>query len=463
MSNIDIYIYHTNDLHSQLEQWPKIAGYLKGKKRAHQQNAEDVLIFDIGDHADRSHPLTEATNGKAIVSLLNEAGYDSVTIGNNEGITFSKQQLNCLYENADFHVLLANLTEEDGNTPIWAKEYQLFKLETGVTVAAIGVTAPFYPFYLKLGWKVSNPFNLLPSLLEKVRKEADIIVLLSHLGWHYDEEIATKFPDINIILGAHTHHLFIEGKRVNNTAIAQTGKFGQYIGQVRITYNQERKEVQAVDIGVIEANTLEPSRETQELLLNLTKEKDMLMAEPIAFLEKELEVHWFSPSEAISFVAEALRDWCKTEISMVNAGILLDKIQSGTITKGEIHRICPHPINPCIVTISGKQLQATIELACTEERKTLELKGLGFRGKVLGTMIYSGIDVQVTKTESNVEAVTAITVLGEPLQSEKEYRLATLDMFTFGKLYPDLAAAKEKEYFMPELLRDVMVWKLQKI
>ena len=49
-----------------------------------------LSYFDIGDYVDRSHPFTEGTIGKGNTQLLNEAGYDAVTIGNNEGITMSK-------------------------------------------------------------------------------------------------------------------------------------------------------------------------------------------------------------------------------------------------------------------------------------------------------------------------------------------------------------------------------------
>ena len=41
------------------------------------------FLFDIGDNVDRSHPFTEGTKGKGNIQLLNEAGYDAVTIGNN--------------------------------------------------------------------------------------------------------------------------------------------------------------------------------------------------------------------------------------------------------------------------------------------------------------------------------------------------------------------------------------------
>ncbi|MFP3472365.1 hypothetical protein R0J90_20130, partial [Micrococcus sp. SIMBA_144] len=65
-------------------------------------DGESVYVFDIGDHVDRWHPLSEATLGLGNVELLNEAGYDAVTIGNNEGITLDYDDLNNLYKEAEF-------------------------------------------------------------------------------------------------------------------------------------------------------------------------------------------------------------------------------------------------------------------------------------------------------------------------------------------------------------------------
>ena len=58
------------------------------------------------------------------VELLNEAEIDYATIGNNEGVTFSKQQLEQLYAHAQFPVLLANLFEPNGQLPSWARKYR---------------------------------------------------------------------------------------------------------------------------------------------------------------------------------------------------------------------------------------------------------------------------------------------------------------------------------------------------
>src|SRR5690606_35495094 len=119
-----IHIYHTNDMHSHFSNWPRIKNLSSERKRWHEEEGDICLILDIGDHVDRSHPYTEGTAGKGNVELLNDAEYDAVTIGNNVGITLSKEELDDLYVQADFDVVVANLYKPNGERPEWAKPYR---------------------------------------------------------------------------------------------------------------------------------------------------------------------------------------------------------------------------------------------------------------------------------------------------------------------------------------------------
>lgn len=89
-------LYHTNDLHSHFENWPKIVDYIEQKRKEHQSDGEETLVFDLGDHLDRFQFVTEATFGKANVDLLNRLHIDGAAIGNNEGITLPHEELLCL-------------------------------------------------------------------------------------------------------------------------------------------------------------------------------------------------------------------------------------------------------------------------------------------------------------------------------------------------------------------------------
>ncbi|HET7578184.1 MAG TPA: bifunctional UDP-sugar hydrolase/5'-nucleotidase [Bacillales bacterium] len=447
-------IYQTNDIHSHFRHWPQIAAYFKDARHRTELLGEDMLQFDIGDHLDRFHPMTEGTNGQGNVRLLNALDYDAVTIGNNEGITLSNAQLDHLYDEADFSVLVANLFDQSGKRPTGMKPYNLFSLENGLTVAAIGLTVPFVTFYEPLGWQVQNPFELLPDLIAEVREQADVVVLLSHLGYTRDQQIAREIEGIDIILGAHTHHLLKQGVNVKGTTILQAGKFGDYIGEMKVTFDTESGQVVSCEANSVSIGQYREDPDTKVLLDQLMAEGIEELQIPVAELKEPLSVSWFESSKFAELLAEALREWCKADIGMVNAGVLLESLPAGKVTKRDLHRVCPHPINPCKITLTGSELREVIRQSATEEMEKKEIKGLGFRGKVLGTMVYDGVHVEYVDGK-----VRKVRVGAEPLDPKREYEVATLDMYTFGMIFPGFAE-KEKQYFLPEMLRDLLAWKL---
>src|SRR5699024_2664289 len=115
----NIYLYYTNDLHSDFTYWPQVVYYFNKAREKRMQRNEAHFLVDIGDHVDRVHPIAEASMGKANVDLLNEAKYDLVTLGNNEGITLSHHDLFHLYDHANFDVVCSNLYSRTEKEPDW--------------------------------------------------------------------------------------------------------------------------------------------------------------------------------------------------------------------------------------------------------------------------------------------------------------------------------------------------------
>ncbi|MBO9130712.1 bifunctional metallophosphatase/5'-nucleotidase [Bacillus sp. 165] len=455
-----IHLYHTNDLHSHFENWNTVAQYMQEEKNRRQQRGEAVFVLDIGDHVDRFHIISEATSGKGNVQLLNEAGYDFVTIGNNEGITLAKHELTNLYQEAHFDVLVANLFEPDGSRPSWAKPYELRHLDDGITIAFIGVTVQYDIFYSQLGWRIEDPMVILDHVLGEVQDKADIVVLLSHLGRTADEDIAKQFKGIDVIFGAHTHHFFESGMLVQDTLLCCTGKWGQHIGHVKLEVHPKTKCIVSKQARTIATQQLNGYKYDDGTLEVLQRQSEQLMEETVVELKEDLTVDWFAETPFSKMVASSLKEWCGAEIGMVNAGVLLDSLLKGPVTKADIHRICPHPINPCRLLVKGKALREVIIKARKREMEHMELKGFGFRGKVVGKMVFDGVEVIPDTIQGNKKLLEEVYINGEPLELERQYVLGTIDMFTFGYLYPELAVIKEKEYYLPELLRDILKGKL---
>ena len=239
-----IIIYHTNDLHSHFEYWPRIEQEIKKQQIVHKKLKETMLLFDIGDHIDRFHPYTEALLGKGNIRLLNECGYDGITIGNNEGITLPHDDLDTLYDEAKFDCIVANIYHEDGTRPKWAKPYVIYETMNGTKIGVIGVTVNFTSFYKPLKWKVTDPFDELEYWIPIVNKQSDLLIVLSHLGLSEDERMAEQFSDIDIILGAHTHHVLPEGKLINNSLLCCTGKYGMNLGRVDIHFDTNCRKIE---------------------------------------------------------------------------------------------------------------------------------------------------------------------------------------------------------------------------
>ncbi|WP_409251871.1 bifunctional metallophosphatase/5'-nucleotidase [Bacillus sp. SCS-153A] len=447
-----IHIYHTNDLHSHFENWPRIRDFLKKRKEWHQDAKEDVFLFDIGDHVDRWHPFSEGTLGTGNVEMLNEVGYDAVTIGNNEGITFSYQELNELYDYAGFEVLLANLYTEDEKIPHWAKPYHIYETKSGCKIGVIGLTANFAPFYKPLGWNIYSPMDQLSLWLKELAPQSDIVVLLSHLGIRDDEWIAEKFPEVDIILGAHTHHIFHEGKEVNGTLLGAGGKHGNYVGHIIIEIDVQSKSIISRKAQLYEQDHLPVSKDEALQIKGWHDKGQELLNDTIAYLKKDLAADWFKPSALPQLLTDGLHQWCEADCAFLNAGLVLEGLPAGEVTRFDIHRILPHPINPCVITLTGTELKEVLKATRDEELHHLQVKGLGFRGKIMGEFIYSSIDFG--------KDIQHIYINGKLIDPHQEYKLATTDMFTFGHFFPELQRA-EKHYFMPEFLRDVLTWKLK--
>ena len=459
MTSRTLQFYYTNDLHSHFENWSKVSSYLKEKKRMHELQGTPYLLLDLGDHSDKVHPMTEGMVGKGNVQLLNDLQYDYATIGNNEGITFSKKELEALYTEASFEVLVANLYHQDGTRPAWAAPYKIHELN-GVKVGIIGVTIPYEQFYSLLGWKIDSPYDFLQAMIDEVRQQSDVVVLMSHMGLGNDEQMAREMNGIDIIIGAHTHHVLKHGMLVEDTLITQAGKNGNYVGEVTVCIDMDTREITDKEAYAISVRNRKEDRLTFEMIQRLSIEAQSMLEEVVCRLEQPLESEWFQRSVLADELAAALREWCHADIGMINAGMLLDGLSEGHVSREDLHRICPHPVNPCKVILRGSELREIISHAMSDEIVNLSFKGLGFRGEVMGIMAFDGLEVTTVEMEDGLRHVTDVLHNGYPLISDQEYAVATADMFTFGKFYPQMKHAKKK-YYLPEMLRDLLAWRLE--
>lgn len=456
-----LHFFYTNDLHSQFKHWPKIVTYIK-EKRKHLTNQHlDCWVFDIGDHIDRANPIAEAFLGKANVQLMNNLGYDVVTIGNNEGITLAHDDLYHLYDQANFQVVCTNLTSMTNSQPSWLQPTVHLESIHGIKIGLLGLTIPFNAFYHLLHWHVEDIFITLDRYIDRLKKTTDIIILLSHLGLNEDRQIADRYEDIDVIIGGHTHHLLQTEEIVNETIITSAGKSGANIGEVILTWDHSQGKLVHKRAHTTNITQVQKDSYTKHLLKDYYVKAEKILGKKIIQIDNPIEVNWFDHTPLMQGLTDTLLEWTDADCAMLNAGLLLQGLQPGVITLKNIHEICPHPINPVVVELKGDELKEVIRASITKEFIQYQLVGYGFRGKVIGMMIYSGLHIETDVHKNGQKYIKNVFHKGNPLNDSQIYRVATADTFTFGRLLPEIAKAKTKELFVPEYIRDLLAHTLR--
>lgn len=446
-----ITLLHTNDLHSHFENWPKIRRFLEQRKAALESQGQTVITVDLGDFVDRWHPLTEATNGQGNIALMNQVAYDAITIGNNEGVGNAKEDLNQLYQNAQADVLLANLFDKKTlAAPDWSRRYKIIETPAGTRVGLIALTAPFPLTYSPNGWDIRFPIDILPGLIKEVRPQVDVLVLMSHLGIEDDYFIGETFPQIDVILGSHTHHLFETGKKLGHVQLAAAGKFGQYVGEVTLTLNQE-KVIQNSQAQAIPTEEMLAFPEDQEEIAGFFEEGHRLLGERVvAKIPFSMTQDLNQEHPLIKEALKAVKVRGETEVAILSSGLVLMDIPQGFVNHDQLHQALPHPMHLIRVKMLGADVIRMV-LEMEKNRNFLRnfpMIGMGFRGKIFGQIVYDGLEFDGVNRQ--------VAWLGKPIEATKSYTFTTVDHFLFVPFFPSIEIAGEYEVLFPEFIRSVL-------
>lgn len=223
-----ITIFHTNDLHNHLT--PAQAD----KLRALKESTPGSILLDCGD-AIWAGNIIFRPGGEPILKLMNQAGYDAMSMGNREFhllATGFKQKIGW----ADFPVLCANVRPTNGaDLPV---KSDITIERDGKKIAIFGLTVPMITEKM-LSRKVSSyvfddPIETASKLVPELRKRADILIALTHIGIKFDRHLAQTVPGIDLIVGGHTHTVLQHPEIVKTTAIVQAGWYGHYVGKIEI-------------------------------------------------------------------------------------------------------------------------------------------------------------------------------------------------------------------------------------
>lgn len=449
----EVVLIHTNDIHSQLDNVARIQTIVEQYRQ--QYSPDELVLVDIGDFMDRMCLETEGTDGLVHRDLLNHMQYDVVTLGNNEGLSFTHEQLGKIYASPrTFQVVCCNMSPIESQSYDWLLNSTIIQ-KNGIKLAFVGVTINYTSFYQLLDWDAKDPIEAVKAEIARFKEGGgvDVVVVMSHLGIRLDEQLVEACPEIDVLLGAHTHHVFNPPQQRNRTLMCAAGMSGAYLGVVHIAIGTQSKP--SLTGKLISTDTYQEDEAILHIIEHHRGIAYKNLAKSVAFLDEDLWTNDFQESPLPNLLALSLSQWCGTPLSIVNSGQIIAPLFRGIVTLQDLHAICPSPINPCILKIRGIHIREAFEQSVQEEYRAKKIKGYGFRGKRLGYLAVTGFKIIVKQNKINGMNID-IYIKDELLDDDKIYDVATIDMFTFKQGYTSLAEYEEVQFFVPEYIRHLL-------
>lgn len=452
---MDLKILYINDLHSRFEKLAKIASIIK------KLQDDNTLIFDAGDTTDPWRIEVIGTKGNIISDILNYIGFNARIIGNTEGFS-DKEIFEEILESSKFPVITCNIYDIKGKKIKNVKDYVIFDINN-IRILVIGVTPAYNEWYNLFNKNVENPTQELKRLLSKIDKnQFDLLIVISHLGLDGDEELAKEIPNINIIIGGHSHSVLSECVVKNNTIICQAGYGGEYVGQLIIDYDYKDKLIKSFKNQLIATKDYPEDPRVIEIIEQNSQKAIDNLSHPLYKIDNDLKHTFTEESQIGNLLADGLRDFFKSDIGIINSGVLNHGIKKGYITKLILHEICPSPLNPTLVEITGKDLLLTLEKSLLQEFQLADGGGAGFRGKYLGNIqVSSNVQLYYNQVKKPLNKIQELKINNQLLDPQKWYTAGTSDYLQRGTGYEDFGNCKN-EIYKREWLRDMLELYLKK-
>lgn len=187
-----------------------------------------TLFLASGDLL-KGTPLAEVFGGRPVIEVFNLMGLDASAVGNHE-FDYGQARFAELAGEAAFPFLAANI---DGGG---AWRPSLMRTVGTQRIALFALTTQETPRYAApeviAGLAFTDPVAAARRMVAELRPQADLIILLSHLGIDIDRQLAAAVPGIDIIVGGHSHTRIVQPETVGQTLIVQDFERGRVLGRL---------------------------------------------------------------------------------------------------------------------------------------------------------------------------------------------------------------------------------------
>jgi len=463
-----LHILHINDMHSRLEEISgsdatcspsasaegrcfggaaRLATAIRDRRAAIAETGRPVLTLDAGDQSQGTLFYT-TYRGMAEIEMMNRIGFDAMTLGNHE-FNNGPVELAAMLAAAEFPIVAGNV-RIDGAEPLaeHVQEHLILEVE-GERVGILGVTTPDTVFLSSPGPNVTfeDEIAYLTGAVSRLRDQGvHKIVLISHVGFVRDQQIAAEVDGISVIIGGHSHTLLsnsVEGAPAYATLVAspsgravpivQSYAFSRYLGDLELEFAEDGAVVSASGDSILIDASFAPDPEIEARIQELAGPIETLKNTPVTELAAPIDGSRENcrarECEMGNTVADAMLAEVADQgitIALANGGGLRASLEAGVITLGDVLTVLPFQNTLYTMTLPGTTVVAALEHAVNGVEEGAgrfpQVAGLRFR-----------LDTSVAPNAGRVSEVEVRDGDGwAPIDPDARYRVVTNDFMAGG-------------------------------
>lgn len=379
---VHVTLLHTADLHGKFlpvtdyDGVENVGGLASLTDIIEGQRAKNshTLLVDNGDTFQGSM-ASRLSDGEAFIAWMNARRYDVWNLGNHE-FDWGVSTLSSLIDTFSGSVISANCVwAGPDESPLAEVTPYVIKTVGGVRIAFVGIAHPNIPYWTRQTLLedvlVVEPATALMRVMPAVRREnPDVIVLIAHLGYNDIshtlepalQDVVERFPDIDIIIGGHTHRL-IPMLHFGNTLYTQAGYHGITLGEVHIYFDTESRRILQMRGTLIPVDTAVTQMPPDAVYTEAVMRAQEYATQPLCYIDGVLsgDVSYDTESPAQTLIAEAMAKATDADIVFHGAFRSDLHVEDRVMTYDDLYRLIPYENHVVVAHLTVDEIAALLD------------------------------------------------------------------------------------------------------
>ncbi len=402
-----VHIMGINDMHAAIEYFPKLVSIADSLRALYP----DLIVVSAGDNR-TGNPISDEYSQPSLpmVELMNKAGFHFTTLGNHEFDGQGVQGLRNVINNSNFRYLCANIIAPD-SMRLRIDPFAIVE-QNGLRIGIVGVVQvgangfpDCHPNFVR-GLRFAPVTETVRRYASWMRGVCDVLVVLSHIGLDDDLKLAADVPEVDVIVGGHSHTKVDPCEMVGNVMVTQTERWLKYCTHITLDVEDGRvvdKRAELIDVRAHATEDAATAAMVRQYSDNPRLQR--VLAQAVTPFETKEELG--------NLMADAMREGADADIAVQNnGGVRYETKPAGPFTVGDVYSLAPFCNDVYIFRLSGEELLALLKAVCIAD---------GY-----GPAYVSGISykIRLGKDNSEVKSVQAFLPNGKKIDRKASYTVA---------------------------------------